>query len=89
MAAKSDWCKHIEECECEHHDQDYLEPLKKKVCGKGKQKSTVEDEKIEEVVKRLGSIECNISVFDDLRKGYKCSICKLACKSPTVAFCSR
>ena len=51
MAAKSDWCKHMEECEREHHDQDYLEPPKKKVHGKGKQKSTVEDEKLQKMVK--------------------------------------
>lgn len=53
MAAKTDWCKHMEECEHEHHDQDDLEPSKKKVRGKGKQKSTVEDGKLDEVVKRL------------------------------------
>ena len=74
--------KHMEEC-----DQEELEPPKKKHRGKGKEKAHTEDGNLVEVIKRLERIERKINMFDDLRKGFECCICKLACQMPTVSPC--
>ena len=79
-----DLCKQMEE-------RDESEPPKKRARVKGKEK--MDDEldsthgRLDEVIKKLESIERKMSVFDDLRKAFECCICKFSCNTPTVAPC--
>ena len=83
--ADTDWFKHMEECE-----QEDAEPSKKKPCSKGTERSIVKDSidgKLDDALKTIESIDCKMCVFDELRRGYECCICKLPCLIPTLSPC--
>ena len=80
VSADTDWFK-----ECDEY-----KPPQKKIRCKGKGKRKMEegvDDKLDEVMKKLDSIERKISIFDELKKSFECCICKLPCQSPIVAKC--
>ena len=64
-----------------------LNHQRRSIVAREKRRHTQRMENLVEVIKRLERIEHKINMFDDLRKGFECCICKLACQMPTVSPC--
>ena len=82
VSADTDWLK-----ECDQKN----EPPRKKAClrkGKGKCRSESDaEEKLDVIMKKLEAIERKMNIFEGLRKGLECCICKVPCRSPIVSPC--
>lgn len=92
VSADTDWSKHLEACDA---DAGSSAPPTKKPRNKGKERVSVGDKNVDPegkmaiVISKLEGIKRKISVFDELRKGFECCICKGCCKAPTVSPCCK
>lgn len=83
VSADTDWSKHLEACDA---DAGSSAPPTKKPRNKGKERVSVGDKNVDPegkmaiVISKLEGIERKISVFEELRKGFECCICKAAVK---------
>ena len=82
ISADTDWSK-----ELNINDDEIEIPQKKKPRIKGKEKASTGGENIDSIAAKLDRIERKLCIFNDLRKGFECCICKSCCQAPIVASC--